>query len=103
MQQLVNMIHRSGAVLLLLLFAQVQFTNAQNISYPLVDTDVTNFYSASAIIESPANDDAFYGQDAHYTGNAPSYTDNGDGTIRDNVTGLMWEKDMGENEYTTVC
>jgi hypothetical protein len=25
-------------------------------------------------------------------GTARSYTDNGDGTITDNVTGLMWEK-----------
>ncbi|WP_202813775.1 hypothetical protein [Defluviitalea phaphyphila] len=31
-------------------------------------------------------------------GNQPSYTDNGDGTITDNVTGLMWMKDMGKND-----
>lgn len=27
--------------------------------------------------------------------NTPSYTDNGDGTITDNVTGLMWQKGFG--------
>jgi hypothetical protein len=31
-------------------------------------------------------------QDAQYNGNAPGYTDNGDGTISDNVNGLMWQK-----------
>ena len=33
-----------------------------------------------------------YGQDAQYIMNAPSYIDNGDGTIADQVTGLMWQK-----------
>ncbi len=32
------------------------------------------------------------GDDGDYTINPPSYTDNGDGTIRDNVTGLTWMK-----------
>jgi hypothetical protein len=33
------------------------------------------------------------GQDAEYqAGVAASYTDNGDGTVSDNVSGLMWEK-----------
>ncbi len=33
---------------------------------------------------------SFNGQDAEYSGNAPSYTDNGDGTVTDDNTGLMW-------------
>ena len=41
-------------------------------------------------------ENAFYGQDAQYSGNQPSYTDNGNGTITDNVTGLIWQQDMGE-------
>lgn len=32
------------------------------------------------------------GQDGAYSINSPSYTDNGDGTITDNVTGLVWQK-----------
>lgn len=31
-------------------------------------------------------------QDAQNTGNAPSYTDNGDGTVTDGITGLMWQQ-----------
>ena len=64
--------------------------------YPIVDTGVKDFYSNSAIISAPVSGESFYGQDAQYWGNQPSYTDNGDGTISDNITGLMWEQDMGE-------
>jgi len=32
------------------------------------------------------------GQDAVHISNSMSYTDNGDGTVTDNVTGLMWQK-----------
>lgn len=68
---------------------------AQTITYPIVDTDVDEFYDNTSVISPPSSGQAFYGQDAHYDGNQPSYTDNGDGTITDNVTGLMWQKDMG--------
>lgn len=64
-------------------------------SYPIVDTDVHDYYDDNSIITAPATGEAFYGQDASYNGNQPSYTDNEDGTITDNVTGLMWEQDMG--------
>ncbi|MDO8446572.1 MAG: DUF1566 domain-containing protein [Deltaproteobacteria bacterium] len=33
-----------------------------------------------------------FGEDHDYTINPPSYTDNGDGTVTDNVTGLVWQK-----------
>lgn len=33
-----------------------------------------------------------FGEDHDYTINPPSYTDNGNGTITDNVTGLVWQK-----------
>ncbi|GAA3651102.1 DUF1566 domain-containing protein [Flavivirga jejuensis] len=67
-----------------------------NLPYPIVDTDVSEFYNNDAIITEPNIGDAFYGQDATYSGNQPSYTDNGDGTVTDNVTGLMWQQDMGD-------
>jgi len=63
-------------------------------TYSIVDTGVKDFYSDEAIILEPSAKDAFYGQDATYQANVPSYTDNGDGTITDNVTGLIWEQDM---------
>lgn len=39
-----------------------------------------------------------FGEDHDYTINSPSYTDNGDGTITDNLTGLVWQK---EDDATT--
>ncbi len=46
---------------------------------------------------------ATFGEDADYTINAPSFTDNGNGTVTDNVTGLMWQKtDNGESTWDTA-
>ena len=67
-----------------------------DITYPIVDTYVSEFCSNNALISAPTEGEAFYGQDATYTGNQPSYTDNSDGTVTDNVTGLMWQQVMGD-------
>ncbi len=64
--------------------------------YPIVDTDVMEFSDHSGLISTPAEGDPYYGQDATYQGNQPSYTDHGDGCITDQVTGLTWEQDMGD-------
>jgi hypothetical protein len=37
------------------------------------------------------SDEALFGQDAQYVRYAPSYTDNGDDTVTDEVTGLVWQ------------
>jgi hypothetical protein len=43
------------------------------------------------------------GEDADFIINPPSYTDNSNGTITDNVTGLMWQKtDGGEMSFTAA-
>ncbi|MCP4138859.1 MAG: DUF1566 domain-containing protein [Chloroflexi bacterium] len=67
-----------------------------SLSYPVVDTDQGNCYDAQNQVGCPQRGSAFFGQDAQYKGNQPSYTDNSDGTITDNVTGLMWQQDPGE-------
>ena len=64
-------------------------------NYPIVDTGETAFYSNNAVISEPDEGDRYYGQDATYAGNQPNYTDNGDGTVTDNITGLMWQQDPG--------
>lgn len=65
------------------------------LTYRIVDTGVTEFYDNTSVIPEPKRGEPFYGQDAQYRINSPSYTDNGDGTVTDNVTGLMWQKAMG--------
>jgi len=68
-------------------------TNA-SLTYPIVDTYQGLTYSNLIQVTPPAEGEAFYGQDAQYTGNTSSYTDNGDGTITDNVTSLIWIQDL---------
>jgi hypothetical protein len=77
------------------LLAAVGYTSAAG-GYPIVDTNQTTFYSNDGIITQPLVGEDFYGQDANYVYNAPNYTDNGDGTATDNVTGLMWQQDPGD-------
>ena len=70
--------------------------------YPIVGTNQTTFYGNSTEITAPNSGEAFYGQNANYSGNEPSYTDNGNGTITDNVTGLMWAQSSDLNGDGTI-
>lgn len=64
--------------------------------YKVVDTGQTIYYNNLYEITAPASGEPFYGQDAQYDGYQPSYSDNGDGTVTDNVTGLMWQKAVSD-------
>jgi hypothetical protein len=67
---------------------------------PVPDTGQTKCYDNSQEIPCPQPGQDFYGQDAQYGPNLHSYTDLGNGVIRDNVTGLMWQKDTAPGTYT---
>lgn len=82
--------HRFVVILAVLLLSLC----AREKSYPIVGTGVSEFYSNTSRIPAPQKNQDFYGQDASYRSNPPSYSDNRDGTITDNVTGLMWVKEM---------
>lgn len=49
-------------------------------TYNLPDTGQTGDFTST------------HGEDSDFTNNPPSYTDNGDGTVTDNVTSLIWQK-----------
>ncbi len=66
--------------------------SSPGLTYPVADTGQERFFDNFEEIDRPEIGDAFFGQDAHFRGNPPSYQDNGDGTVTDLVTGLMWEK-----------
>ncbi|QKG79875.1 Lcl C-terminal domain-containing protein [Tenuifilum thalassicum] len=66
--------------------------------YPIVGTNQTTYYDNQGEISQPDPSNVFYGQNASYPGNTPKYQDNGDGTITDLVTGLMWTKSPDLNE-----
>lgn len=63
-----------------------------NLLYVIVDTGQNSCFNNSREIACPQPGEPFYGQDAQYKGNTSRYTDNGDNTITDHITGLMWQK-----------
>ena len=65
--------------------------------YPIVGTHQSTFYNntTETTVQAPGND--FYGQNANYPGNDPSYLNNGDGTVTDLTTGLMWQQSFDHN------
>ncbi|MBW2311932.1 MAG: DUF1566 domain-containing protein [Deltaproteobacteria bacterium] len=78
-----------------------EVTATPNIAYRwtmlnLPDTGQTQSYTTT------------FGEDSDYTINPPSYTDNGDGTVTDNVTTLMWQQENDDtgrtwDEACTYC
>jgi len=64
-----------------------------DLTYAIVDTHQAKTYDATSEIPAPSPGAPFFGQDAQGPGNPPSYRDNGDGTVTDLVTGLMWQQD----------
>ncbi len=70
-------------------------------TFQLTDTGQTTHYdSAGNEIDAPAVGEPFYGQDAAFAGAAMSFTDNGDGTVSDEATGLLWQQDPTEEGTT---
>lgn len=75
----------------LLTYCALLSTVAGAVTYPIVDTGQTMFYGSEQ------------GQDAHYSANAPSYTNHENGTVTDHVTGLMWTQDPGKKMTFSVA
>ena len=67
-----------------------------NHAYTIVDTGQDKCYDDRSQISCPTEGEAFYGQDAQYSSNQLAYVDNGDGTVTDLNTGLMWIQDPGD-------
>lgn len=69
-------------------------------NFKLVDTGQENCYDTDGdIITCPSEGDSLYGQDAQYTGNIFSFIDNGDGSVSDLNTGLMWQQMPSSSDY----
>lgn len=63
-----------------------------SLTYPIADTGQDSCSDADGLISYPSSGEAFYGQDAQHNGYQFSYRDNGDGTVSDLVTGLVWQQ-----------
>jgi len=67
-------------------------------TYVIVDTGQEKYYNNDGEITAPQEGNKFYGQDAQYDDLQPSYVNNGDGTVTDLNTGLMWQEDPNSFE-----
>lgn len=75
-------------------------TTSRVYNYTVVDTGQSKTYGATSEISTPAVGQPFYGQDAQFSSNTPSYTNNDDGTVTDLITGLMWQRDYDNRPHT---
>jgi Protein of unknown function (DUF1566) len=71
----------------------VRSFSKSDLPYSIVDTNQTSRFDN---YKSITDTTVFLGQDADYINLEPSYTDNRDGTISDNNTGLMWQQNPEE-------
>lgn len=63
-----------------------------DLPYAIVDTGQQHCFDDRGGIVCPKRGNAWSGQDGEWRGNAPQYLDNGDGTVTDRVTGLIWQQ-----------
>jgi len=83
----------SGCTFLPWFASEIAVAQTSSLSYPIVDTSQALTYdNVNALASQPQAGEPFYGQDAQIDGKHPAYADNGDGTVTDLVTGLMWQQ-----------
>jgi len=68
---------------------------SMQLPYQVVDTDQYECYDDATTTACPGPGAPFAGQDGQLEGAQPAYLDNGDGTVSDLRTGLMWQQDPG--------
>jgi len=78
--------------ILMLLWGIPSLLAQDGATYPIVDTNLNHCFDADNVITCGT---AFNGQDGQYDGLQPAYQVNGDGTVTDLNTGLMWQQDPG--------
>ncbi len=68
-------------------------TTDEIMRFSIVDTGQVLCYDELGMAATcPIVGEPLHGQDAQYEGNKPDFTDNGDGTVSDNITGLLWQQ-----------
>lgn len=96
-----NIDKKSGSIKVVLIIGLVAMINfagfSQTIPYPIVGTGQTISYDSLSAITKPTAGQSFYGQNSNHPGTMRSYTNNGNGTISDNITGLMWQQSEDKN------
>ncbi len=98
---------RQAGVFVLMICTVLFYTmdiEARASQWVVVDTGQDKCYNDNGgQVACPGEGSAFHGQDAQYDGAQPDFTDNGDGTVTDNNTGLMWQKTPGSKVTWSVA
>ncbi|WP_198295692.1 Lcl C-terminal domain-containing protein [Imhoffiella purpurea] len=72
--------------------ACVPTADIPDLTYPILDSGQSQCYDAAGTdIQCPNADEPFAGQDAQHRGWNPVFEDQGDGTVLERVTGLVWQ------------
>lgn len=89
-------------ILWLFCFESGSICSALEIRQLVPDTGQNRCYNHFGPVPFPKAGSRFFGQDAHYRTNPMIYRDNGDGTILDLVTGLMWTKTVDTEKLSLL-
>jgi len=84
-----------SAILAIIIACSPTTWSATAPAYLIIGTGQAKCYNNFGEIPPPQPGQPFFGQDAQFPGPAPSYKDNGDGTVCDLNTGLIWVKARG--------
>jgi hypothetical protein len=85
------------------LFVLSSFSAATSqVFQPMTDTGQTDCYSNNGKMTYPKDGNTYYGQDAQYESNPMAYKDNGDATVTDLVTGLIWSKAVDTTKVSLI-
>jgi len=68
--------------------------------YVVTDTGQTTAYDLEGRPVTVRPGEPLYGQDAHYVTTPMRFRDNGDGTVTDLATGLLWQKNPPDERFT---
>lgn len=85
---------------LILIFLIIAINIVYSQQYPVIDTGQDECYDTLSIIECPQPGQQFYGQDSQFDGTQFSFIDNGDETVTDMNTGLIWQQFLFEDKFT---
>lgn len=82
----------------LLAFTAATLPALAGVTHPVTDTRQTSCFDNSVEIACPTSGQAFYGQDANFTGTQPRYSISTDKlTVTDSTTGLTWQRSPDTN------
>lgn len=90
--------YKKTALTFIIIF--ILHTSSFTQQYKIIDTGQEDCYDTLIVIDCPVQGEAYYGQDSQFDGIQFSFQDNGDGTITDLSTGLIWQQYLFEDKYS---